>query len=555
MRIANNIEIFGNKCKEKFQNNFSYPYINTEYKNSHSKITIHCNTCGTDFIKIANDHWNSIYGGCPKCKNKRFEVLKMISFDGLHKLYDKVNIIPYLGLKDKNQDSVEITCPIHGIVRQKIKNLVNDEECPKCRQLKGSKSKLLSKDEIDLRLKEICKDNLDYDLVEYKNTTTKIKLTCKKCGNIFYRDFNALLYNSKCPKCRKEETIVEKTKTTEDFINECKEKYGDAFDYTNTIYTKSSEKINVKCNECGRTFSIEANSHLQGHGCPYHFINKSKAEIEIYNFLKEILPDTEIIQNYRENKEIKELDIYIPSKQFAIEYNGLFWHSELEKDKNYHLNKTNACLRLFHIFEDEWSNKREIVKSMLINILAKNSTRIYARKCELKMVQPHEARIFLENNHLQGKCGATYHYGLYYNNELVSLMTFGKTRHFVGKSSENFELLRFCNKLNTDVVGGASKLLKHFINDIKPKAIISYADKRWSIGNLYEKLGFEKYNESKPNYYYIINGNRIYRYNLRKSVLIKRYNCPSNMTEKEFCKQQKWYRIYDCGCLCYKKTC
>lgn len=89
MRIANNIEIFGNKCKEKFQNNFSYPYINTEYKNSHSKITIHCNTCGTDFIKIANDHWNSIYGGCPKCKNKRFEVLKMISFDGLHKLYDK----------------------------------------------------------------------------------------------------------------------------------------------------------------------------------------------------------------------------------------------------------------------------------------------------------------------------------------------------------------------------------------------------------------------------------------------------------------------------------
>ena len=192
---------------------------------------------------------------------------------------------------------------------------------------------------------------------------------------------------------------------------------------------------------------------------------------------------------------------------------------------------------------------------MLINILAKNSTRIYARKCELKMVQPHEARIFLENNHLQGKCGATYHYGLYYNNELVSLMTFGKTRHFVGKSSENFELLRFCNKLNTDVVGGASKLLKHFINDIKPKAIISYADKRWSIGNLYEKLGFEKYNESKPNYYYIINGNRIYRYNLRKSVLIKRYNCPSNMTEKEFCKQQKWYRIYDCGCLCYKKTC
>ena len=72
------------------------------------------------------------------------------------------------------------------------------------------------------------------------------------------------------------------------------------------------------------------------------------------------------------------------------------------------------------------------------------------------------------------------------------------------------------------------------------------------MGNLYEQLNFVKYNESAPNYYYIINNKRHYRFNFRKSILVKKYNCPTNMSEHDFCFSQKWYRIYDCGCLCYK---
>jgi hypothetical protein len=131
-------------------------------------------------------------------------------------------------------------------------------------------------------------------------------------------------------------------------------------------------------------------------------------------------------------------------------------------------------------------------------------------------------------------------------------MTFGPSRQFVGNGNTQWELLRFCNKLNTNVIGGASKLFKHFITEYAPKEIVSYADRRWSNGNLYDKLGFTKYNESKPNYYYIINRRRLYRFNLRKSVLIKKFNCPPEMTEHEICLSQQWYRIYDCGCLCYK---
>ena len=188
---------------------------------------------------------------------------------------------------------------------------------------------------------------------------------------------------------------------------------------------------------------------------------------------------------------------------------------------------------------------------MLKNMFHKTETSIMARKCEIREVDAHEATVFLEQNHLQGSCGSSIKLGLYYNNELVSLMALGKSRHFIGNGKTQWELLRFCNKLNTNIIGGASKLLKYFIKQYNPQEIVSYADRRWSNGNLYNILKFTLYNKSKPNYYYVIGNKRIYRFNLRKSILIDKYNCPKEMSEHEFCLLQHWYRIYDCGCLCY----
>ena len=130
-------------------------------------------------------------------------------------------------------------------------------------------------------------------------------------------------------------------------------------------------------------------------------------------------------------------------------------------------------------------------------------------------------------------------------------MTFGKSRHFIGNGKTEWELLRFCNKINTNIVGGASKLLKFFIKKYNPNNIVTYADRRWSCGNLYDKIGFVQYNISRPNYYYVIGQKRYYRFNFRKSILVKKYGCPNNLSEHEFCLSKKWYRIYDCGCLCY----
>lgn len=549
----NNFENFLTTAKERFKNNFSYPYIEEEYENSHSKITIRCNTCGNTFVKIACDHITSPNGGCNVCYKKSFE--KYYSYEELlkHNILG-LNIKPFEGKKEY-RDKCIVICPKHGEYEVIINSILKGKgKCKKCVGKKATDIETFKKLFIQKYGKE-----LDCNFDEYINMSTNITFICKKCGHKFKRLPYALLrneYRDVCPECSLRKISEERTKSTEQFKLDVEKIYGKGvFDMTDTVYTKSSEYVTLKCNKCGRYFTKEANSLLQGNGCPYHYLNASKSEDEIADFIKN--KGFAIIRNDRSILDNKhELDIYIPDKQFAIEFDGVFWHNEVNKPINYHLDKTEECkkkgIRLIHIFEDEWLDKSNIWKSMLNNLLGLNENRIFARKCKIKEVSMDESKNFLEENHLQGYCHSQIRYGLYYNNKLVSLMTFGKTRHFIGNSTHQFELLRFCNKLNTSVIGAASRLFKYFIKTVKPNNIVSYADKRWSNGNIYEKLRFHKYNESKPNYYYVIGNRRKNRFNFRKSILVKKYNCPQDMSEHEFCKSKGWYRIYDCGCLCYE---
>lgn len=132
-------------------------------------------------------------------------------------------------------------------------------------------------------------------------------------------------------------------------------------------------------------------------------------------------------------------------------------------------------------------------------------------------------------------------------------MTFGKPRINVshGNTDTEYELIRFSNKLKTSIIGGASKLFSYFVNTYNPKNIISFADRRWFTGGLYEKLGFQFEAATKPSYCYVVNKKRINRFNLRKNILVEKYNCPENITEHEFCNSNGWFRIYDCGTLKY----
>ena len=324
--------------------------------------------------------------------------------------------------------------------------------------------------------------------------------------------------------------------------------------YNNWITEETKQQIkNTKLDRYG---DENYNNHEQalktyiekyGSSCAF-FGNISKEETEVLDYIKSIYTG-DVESNNRTILNGKELDIYIPEKKLAFEYDGLYWHNELNKSNNYHIDKTNNCeaqgIQLIHIFEDEWLYKQDIVKSRIKGLLGQNE-RIFARKCNIKEVSSSDSFAFLEQNHIQGGINSKYRYGLYYNDELVSLMTIGKSRF-----ANEFELHRFCNKLNTNVVGGASRLFKHFLTDHSEiTKIISFADRRWSTGKLYEALNFSNREITPPAYYYVINGKRYNRINFQKHKLIAEGYDP-NLSEHEIMLQREIYRIYDCGNLKY----
>jgi hypothetical protein len=282
----------------------------------------------------------------------------------------------------------------------------------------------------------------------------------------------------------------------------------------------------------------------------------SGEEIKLTKFINDNYSGR-IINSDRKILDGKELDIYLPDLNLAFEFNGLYWHNELHKDNNYHLNKTEICLekgiQLFHIWEDDWIYKQDIIKSMILNKLGKIQNKIFARKTIIKEITDNKlVKSFLDKNHIQGIINSSIKIGLFYNDELVSLMTFGKKRKFMNSGSKDgeFELLRFCNKLNTNVIGGASKLFSYFTKNYNFTEITTYADRSHSQGNLYETLGFNFISKTQPNYYYIIDNNRYFRFGFRKDVLVKE-GYDSSKTEHEIMIERGINRIYDSGSLKY----
>jgi hypothetical protein len=281
----------------------------------------------------------------------------------------------------------------------------------------------------------------------------------------------------------------------------------------------------------------------------------SGKEIQLLQFIESIY-DNKIITNSKNIIKPYELDIYLPNLKLAFEFNGLYWHNELNKENNYHKNKTDLCLekgiQLIHIYEDDWLYKQDIIKSMILNKLSITPNKIFARKTEIRVITDNKLiKNFLDKNHLQGFVGAKIKIGLFYNDELVSLMTFGRLRKNMNSKSKDdntYEMLRFCNKLNTNVIGGASKLFKFFIKNYKPKEIISYADRSHSNGNLYKQLEFKLDCITEPNYYYIIDGIKNYRFNFRKDLLVKQ-GYDINKTEHQIMLERKIYRIFNSGNL------
>lgn len=292
-------------------------------------------------------------------------------------------------------------------------------------------------------------------------------------------------------------------------------------------------------------------------------------EKEIADYIKSIYSGI-IIENTHDIIKPRELDIYIPEKRVAIEFDGLLWHSTLKYQrinhrlptkeeiavcKNKHLDKTIECekqgIRLIHIFEDEWLNKKDICKSIISSALGIYQKKIYARKCEIREIEQETYKNFLNSNHIQGYTKADYRYGLFYEGNLVQSMGISRSSHKQGE----IELNRMATLTNTQVLGGFSRLLKHICGEYGLREICSYVSRRLFDGKGYKQVGFKTSIINKPTYFYTIREHRYPRYMFMRHKIEKKFNegklvyWNSSETEEINMYKNGYGRIWDCGTI------
>lgn len=321
---------------------------------------------------------------------------------------------------------------------------------------------------------------------------------------------------------------------------------------------KGKDTLRIKCSNCNNydyhrfdtSISLKNKSVTQRLCNKCCLLGKSKYEDELYNYITSL--GCTCIRHDRSILNGKELDLYYPEKQIAIEFNGLYWHDINHKPKDYHFNKFKECkehnIRLISIFEQDWIHNKDKILSLLNNSFI-TPKYIYARRCKINVLEDHIKRDFINKYHFSGDISKhTISYGLYYNNDLVSVMTFRNI------TESKYELIRFCTKDNYKIIGGASKLFSHFIKEYKPTYILCYSDNDFFSGDVYKQLGFtlKSLGEKSIDYQWCTIDECLSRYQCMPYKLLQKYPEYSNITidgsKEDYIMNDLGYcKIYRCG--------
>jgi len=400
--------------------------------------------------------------------------------------------------------------------------------------------KPISADEFIAKARNVHGARYDYSKVKYSNTITKVTIICEVHGD-FLQTPNRHLYSNGCIKCTHAKFSNAYRMSSEEFEKKARERHGKAYDYKLINYINNNVKISIICKKHGRYEQLPR-SHLCGQGCPQcalKTMKTSKGEAQLAEFVAE---HTTVERNkyFSKNNKRYELDIYCPNDGVGIEYDGIYWHSEEQgRGRHYHKDKDSFFEREFgigivHIRENEWRDKREVVKSLIkrrINVLPKRKLRTACWE-----TQPLEAKEFLTENHL---LGVTHihgvNIGLYHaeTGELISLATF--SRCFPGKSEWTLE--KFSEKLDTATDGALNKIISYFIKMFKPISVVVRVECKHENSEVYDRAGFVFLAHHPPDYSYHDNRGSLY-----------------NRHEK--LENDKYGKIWDCGklALIWKKT-
>jgi len=575
-------------------------YVYGSYKFSYEPFYIGKGR-GKRIIDTIYDKSSFKYNKINKLKNNNIEIKKDIIFDSLTNeeaiLYEK-ELIKLIGRRDLNEGVlVNLTDGGDGRINSKhsdeTKNKISNTKKSMNLKFKHSEETINKMKESQsginngfhgknhtkeskekISIKNSGTNHSMYNKKHSEETIEKLKKhratisneKIKESCQVFNKSVS--MYDLKMSYIETFESVKQaslKTGINESLISKCCR--GEIFNPTRYFFKYNSPESKFKKNKflitdtfnyCHKTYKIIKRNKKN---CVCSYIDENKNEVlETLRYADVpilIEKDTNnsgfaemyiFLSNYGKFKK-DEKNYIIYNKDIKIYYNKLHKSSELFLKKKDIFDRHDE--NVINIFEDQWEDveKKDIIKSRLLNFINKTPIKIYARKCVVKQIDSKEKRDFLIENHIQGDLRSKYNFGLYYNQELVSIMTFGSLRKNLGQTSKEgyFELLRFCNKKYCNNVGGASKLFKAFIKEVKPLFVLSYSDRNWGKSTLYKKLNFVK-SEKKviPNYFYIINYKRKNRFGYRKDLLVSQ-GYDKNSTEHLIMQNRNFFRIYDCG--------
>ena len=522
-------------------------FSETIYKSAHQPITFICPRHGV-IQKKAYQVSQSKYG-CPHCAvesrssdKTKYDFInkknKLLSFGYPYKYsFDETN---------KLSDTIHVYCEEHKEWHTlTLASCIKGNKLPCCHGVIP-----FSEDNFRKYFSD------DFQVIEEKGQKTELLIKCPHHGdmittwerlrNKMTRRFNGDRLVA-CNRCNYRTSSILNWKIDfEEQINRAKKVHNDYYDYSLLVdedsFNKSYQKI--ICPVHGEFTQLWSNHIHLGNGCPKCSNPISKPQAEIISFIEDLGFEVEV--NNRDILSPFEIDIWVKEKGIGFEFNGDYYHCDDMKEKYYHKEKKDLAeekgIKLIHIYEWQFNNKKEQLFKRIKSVLGK-SERLFARKLDIKPVSNSEAKSFCEENHLSGWSFASVRIGLYREEELVALMTFGKPRF---NKKYDWELIRFCSK--GTVVGGASKLFKNF-KETYSGSIISYASRDWTSmsDNLYLSLGMKFEKVTLPNYVWVKGKKVLSRYQTQKKRLKNLFGTQG--TEEEILKSNGFKRIWDSGNL------
>lgn len=526
-----------------------YDYTTTVYVGSQKKVVIVCPRHG-EFEQIANAHLTG--QGCPQCANERVGLnarLEQSDFlarcKAVHGDTYDLSRVAYVGMTKK----IEVICQKHGSFFPQAGNFVGaGSGCPACgRESTG----LVSRKPLAYYVakgQEVHAGRFEYAGLQYVDGAAYLQVVCPAHGE-FLQLAQDHIKGIGCEKCARPVFNLDT------FTASATEAHGGKFNYEKADYTGTTDKVCIICPEHGEYWQTP-NMHVNmQQGCPRcGHVGPSVAQLEIAAFLQQ---HTSVLIGHRVSR--KELDVFMPDLNLAVEYHGLIWHStKFQKDATRDFKKhrffAEMGIRVIHIYQDEWASKKEQVQRLLLAALGVQGDRAFARNLRLGPMPEAQASAFYDSNHIQGSVGAPCtSLALFEGDTPVAVMSFSRITSIRGTTSGTggYELRRYATA--KAVVGGASRLLAEFLRTTPGVTrVVSFSDNRMFGGGMYEKMGFRREFVSAPSYWYVTTNSRMgrmpkARFKRRNLLSMPGFVFDPTLSERANCEANGFYQVHDCG--------